>query len=110
VRINHRKDPFFNLNALRPRIKELNSDEPNIPVEIEDMTPQAIRRTISHQRHPTAGAYTTVSSPTNSGALKIPIAGYTGHRMAYRSQNFYGKNYRDCSIQSKLVQQMALNQ
>jgi hypothetical protein len=24
VRINHRKDPFFNLNALRPRIAELN--------------------------------------------------------------------------------------
>ena len=27
VRINHRKDPFFNLNALRPRIKELNMDD-----------------------------------------------------------------------------------
>lgn len=30
--------------------------------------------------------------------MKIPVVGYTGHRMGYRSQNFYGKNYKDCAI------------
>jgi hypothetical protein len=30
--------------------------------------------------------------------LRLPIAGYTGHRMGYRSQNFYGKNFRDATI------------
>jgi hypothetical protein len=27
--------------------------------------------------------------------------------MGYRSQNFYGKNFKDCSIQSKIVNKMA---
>jgi len=30
--------------------------------------------------------------------MRLPVVGYSGHRMAYRSQNFYGKNFRDCSI------------
>jgi hypothetical protein len=47
---------------------------------------------------------TAVNSPER---IKIPIAGYTGHRVGYRAQNFYGKTYRDCSIQSKVLQNMA---
>jgi hypothetical protein len=39
--------------------------------------------------------------------MKVPVVGYTGHRMGYRSQNFYGKNFKDCSIQSKIVSKMA---
>ena len=39
----------------------------------------------------------------NQGEIKVPVAGYTGHRMGYKSQNFYGKNYRDCTIQSKFI-------
>jgi len=39
----------------------------------------------------------------NNQEVKIPVVGYGGHRMAYKSQNFYGKNFRDCSIQSKMV-------
>jgi hypothetical protein len=49
-----------------------------------------------------------MSSPTRD-IIRVPIAGYTGHRMGYRAQNFYGKNYRDCSIQSKVLQNMAAN-
>ena len=30
--------------------------------------------------------------------VQIPVVGYTGHRMGYRSQNFYGKNYRDSDV------------
>lgn len=118
VRINHRKDPYFNLNALRPRIKELNIEEPSTTAPVQENT--GFKRFL-HQRHATMGntpanesrtsgyGGTTVSSPTNN-PLKVPIAGYTGHRMGYRSQNFYGKNYRDCSIQSKILQQMVVNQ
>ena len=39
--------------------------------------------------------------------MRIPVVGYTGHRMGYKSQNFYGKNFRDCAIQSRFVHQMA---
>ena len=41
--------------------------------------------------------------------IKLPVVGYTGHRMGYRSQNFYGKNFKDCSIQSKIINKMANN-
>lgn len=37
----------------------------------------------------------------------VPVVGYTGHRMGYKSQNFYGKNFKDASIMSKMVQRMA---
>ena len=38
--------------------------------------------------------------------VRIPAVGYAGHRTGYKSQNFYGKNFRDCAIQSKMVQRM----
>ena len=36
--------------------------------------------------------------------MVIPIAGYGGHRRGDRSQNFFGKPFRDTSIQSKKLQ------
>ena len=55
-----------------------------------------------------AGQYnSTTAANSPQGAIKVPIAGYTGHRMGYRAQNFYGKTYRDCSIQSKVLQNLA---
>lgn len=117
MRVNHRKDPFFNLNALRPRIKELNVEDPTT-TEIEKLT-NGFQKSISANKFrgselASAGSgviggtsATTVTSPT--GALRVPAAGYTGHRVGYRAQNFYGKTYRDCSIQSKILQSMAAN-
>jgi hypothetical protein len=43
----------------------------------------------------------------NKDDVVVPVVGYTGHRMGYRSQNFYGKNFKDASIMSKMVQRMA---
>ncbi len=36
--------------------------------------------------------------------LILPIAGYGGHRRGDRSQNFFGKPFREISIQSKRLQ------
>ena len=33
--------------------------------------------------------------------MVIPICGYAGHRRGESAQNFFGKSYRDVSIQSK---------
>jgi hypothetical protein len=33
--------------------------------------------------------------------MVIPICGYGGHRRGDRSQNFFGKSFRDVAIQSK---------
>lgn len=38
--------------------------------------------------------------------MKLPVVGYTGHRPAYKAQGFYGKNFRDCAIQSKFTEKM----
>jgi hypothetical protein len=34
----------------------------------------------------------------------IPISGYGGHRRGDRSQNFFGKSFRETSLQSKKLQ------
>jgi hypothetical protein len=33
--------------------------------------------------------------------LVLPISGYAGHRRGDKSQNFFGKSFRESSIQSK---------
>lgn len=90
TQINHRKDPFFNLNPLVPRVKEFKdiNEDPNF-----NATSEAFKRA------------TTMAKPSNAPSLtgednemKLPAVGYTGHRPAYKAQGFYGKNFRDCSI------------
>jgi len=34
----------------------------------------------------------------------IPVVGYGGHRRGDRSQNFFGKSFRDTTIQSKCME------
>ena len=36
--------------------------------------------------------------------MAIPISGYGGHRRGDRSQNFFGKSFREQSLQSKKLQ------
>ena len=43
-----------------------------------------------HSRMKRFNATSSIVSPLN--LLKVPVSGYTGHRMGYRSQNFYGKS------------------
>lgn len=97
TKVQHRKDPFFNVNPLRPRL------------QTRDVRQSEGFKTMS------AGMQIAMDStkgreqaglPDNT-EVKIPIVGYQGHRMGYQSQNFYGKTFRDCSIQSKMVQRMA---
>ena len=66
VAINHRKDPFFNINPLRPRLKETAFEQEGEP-------------TVSTQRK------TAESILDATGDMKVPVSGYTGHRMGYRA-------------------------
>lgn len=78
--IEHRKDPFFNVNPLRPRLQE------------RDIRQNDEFGTLS------AGFQIAMNKTGGNQEVKVPVVGYTGHRMGYKSQNFYGKNFRDCSI------------
>jgi len=91
--ISHRKDPFFNINPLKPRLKETNIQS----------QPEFKTMTNGFQQAVTTTQYREKQGLPDNQELRLPIAGYTGHRMGYRAQNFYGKNFRDCSIQSKRV-------
>ena len=95
--IEHRKDPFFNVNPMRPRLKDRDV---RTAEEFQTMSAGFQIAMTSNKAREEA------KMPDNT-KVQIPVVGYTGHRMGYKSQNFYGKNYRDCAIQSKMVQRMA---
>ena len=105
------------MNALKPRLKEFAAIE-DVP-EFGKIT-EGFKRAISTVRNssvfsPTGAGAVAADSQTNGSAsanrhsrmkrfnatsaiasplnlLKVPVSGYTGHRMGYRSQNFYGKS------------------
>ena len=86
--IEHRKDPFFNVNPLRPRLK---TKDVRTTDEFQTMTTGFQIAMTSNKSRDNKGL------PDNQ-EVKVPVVGYTGHRMGYKSQNFYGKNFKDCSI------------
>jgi len=97
--VNHRKDPFFNINPLRPRLN------------VTDVTENESYKTLTENQKSALNSskYREMLGLPDNTEMKLPVVGYTGHRMAYRAQNFYGKNFRDCAIQSKIVTKMAQN-
>jgi hypothetical protein len=36
--------------------------------------------------------------------MVVPVVGYGGHRRGDRSQNLFGKSFRDTAIQSKFIE------
>ena len=36
--------------------------------------------------------------------MVVPIAGFGGHRRGDKSQNFFGKSFRDTTVQSKFLE------
>lgn len=46
----------------------------------------------------------SLAADTQDVKMVIPIAGYGGHRRGDRSQNFFGKSFRETSLQSKKLQ------
>lgn len=94
--VEHRKDPFFNVNPMRPRLKDRD-----VRTAEEFSTLSA-----GFQIAMTSDKHRVEQKLPDNSKVQIPVVGYTGHRMGQKSQNFYGKNYRDCAIQSKMVQRM----
>ena len=91
--VEHRKDPFFNVNPMRPKLKDrdvrANEEYTTLSAGMQ------IAMNSNKQRE--------IQQKPDNTKVQIPVVGYTGHRMGYKSQNFYGKNYRDAAIMSKMV-------
>mmetsp|Transcript_16110 Transcript_16110/g.27222 ORF Transcript_16110/g.27222 Transcript_16110/m.27222 type:complete len:232 (-) Transcript_16110:88-783(-) len=99
TQVNHRKDPFFNINPLRPKLNTKDLTEKEEYQVLSETQKSALNNS----------KYREMLGLPDNTEMKLPVVGYTGHRMAYKSQNFYGKNFRDCSIQSNIVNKMALS-
>ena len=97
TQVNHRKDPFFNINPLRPKLNTKDISENEDYQNLTETQKSALN----------SSKYREMLGLPDNTEMKIPVVGYTGHRMGYRSQNFYGKNFKDCSIQSKVTNKMA---
>jgi len=97
TQVNHRKDPFFNINPLKPKLNTRDISEVEDFKNLSETQKTAL----------TSTKYREMLGLPDKTEMKLPVVGYTGHRMGYRSQNFYGKNFKDCSIQSKIVSKMA---
>lgn len=44
------------------------------------------------------------SNDTRDQKMVVPVVGYGGHRRGDRSQNLFGKSFRDTTIQSKFIE------
>jgi hypothetical protein len=76
VAVNHRKDPFFNINPLRPRLKDINIQATG---DFQKMT-DGFKRAVTATNKDKATASDALPED-----IKVPISGYTGHRMGYKS-------------------------
>jgi hypothetical protein len=72
---NHRKDPFFNINPLRPRLNTTDITEKTEYKSLSQSQKQAFN----------TSAYREMMGLPDNTEMKLPVVGYTGHRMAYRA-------------------------
>lgn len=75
TQVNHRKDPFFNINPLRPKLNTKDIADNTDFKELTETQKSALTSTKYREN---------LGLPDNS-EMKIPVVGYTGHRMGYRS-------------------------
>ena len=83
TQVNHRKDPFFNINSLRPRLKNIDGAE-------EGATPSEEKPPSADSKGKTgalnSSAYREMLGvPDTKNEMRLPVVGYTGHRMGYRA-------------------------
>lgn len=91
------------MNALKPRLTPAASATLIASTESSQQT-FATLGNVSEGFLKTIGDSNSRLSGYNDPDKKvIPVVGYTGHRMGNRAQGFFGKNYRDCTIQSRNI-------
>lgn len=75
TQVDHRKDPYFNINALRPKLNTQDINEHPETKKLTDTQRSALTSTAYREN---------LGLPDNS-EMRLPVVGYSGHRMAYRS-------------------------
>ena len=75
TQVNHRKDPFFNINPLRPKLNTKDITENEDYKNLSETQKSAL----------TSTKYREMLRLPDKTEMKLPVVGYTGHRMGYRS-------------------------
>jgi len=76
-------------------------------VELSPIKPRLVESRIAEKKeflNMSGGFQRIFTNDKSDQAIKIPIAGYGGHRVGYTSKNLFGKPFRKCSIESKRIQ------
>lgn len=75
TQVNHRKDPFFNINPLRPKLNTKDISEQQEFTKLSETQKSAL----------TSGKYRENLGLPDRSEMRLPVVGYSGHRMAYKS-------------------------
>lgn len=84
---------FLDVSPLKPKLRSVSNYD--------------LRATNSYQKL-SGGFKSTIDKNTDltQKPVKLPVVGYTGHRPGNNAQNFFGKPFKECSMQSKWIEQM----
>lgn len=77
------------------------------PATINDIKPRLLEAKIAESDkffNLSDGFQKIFANDKKDQKLVIPICGYGGHRRGDRSQNYFGKSFRDITIQSKRLE------
>lgn len=75
IKTNHRKDPFFNINPLRPKLNTTDITQKDEYKALSETQKSALNST----------KYREMLGLPDKSELNLPVVGYTGHRMAYKA-------------------------
>ena len=84
TQVKHRKDPFFNINSLRPRLN-MEDDEPAQTVEDKAASGSEKSGAAGNTPLNSTGYRSLLGVPNKQYEMRLPVVGYTGHRMGYKS-------------------------
>lgn len=74
---------------------------------VNDVKPRLLESKVSESEHffrLSDGFKKIFANDKKDSKMIIPIVGYGGHRRGDRSQNYFGKSFRDTAIQSKRLE------
>lgn len=98
-------DFFSARRTVRP--SSLSMGQISVKPEEAELKPRLLETKVAHTEdfYSMSNGFQRVFSNDNQDKqMKLPISGYSGHQRGDKSQNYYGKSFRDTAIQSKRLE------
>lgn len=98
---------FYSNSAMRTKRPHSIVNSPSIDIKTSTIKPKLLESKILNQQqffNMSDGFQKVFANDSKDSNLVIPISGYKGHKRGDKSQNFFGRSFRDCAIQSKKLE------